>query len=280
MAAVVMRRDLAVCREQSGGSGKAATEDPRATLVAEEPSPHVNSPKKVESTPPGDAKDVAMQDAPPSKYPEPIKVDEKPLPDVPTGNSPAVVPSPKDSKSETAPELCTAKNEEQPNTSNGALHIETTATEGDIKAEGKQPEEKAPDTATGDLDSLFNDPISAEGASSSNAFSFEQNNSNELDFSSFGAGFDSAGADNDNISSLLPGLEDYANTQTNAGAELEDFSAFFNSGDDGQNQADNGEQRDTTFDDLMDLANFEPMDGDDNGGNMNHADLDFESLFK
>lgn len=39
------------------------------------------------------------------------------------------------------------------------------------------------------------------------------------------------------------------------------------------------EARDTTFDDLMDLANFDGNMGDDGNNNNSTADLDFDALF-
>jgi hypothetical protein len=155
----------------------------------------------------------------------------------------------------------------------------------DVPAKEKPTEEKAPTVAKdtnnnpADLDSLF----SGTGSGGDNPFDFgDQNTSGNIDFGDFGAGFGTG--DNDSISSLLPGLEDYANTQSNnSGAEL-DLNTFFNTGtDNNQNPAPTNnqapaeqQQRDTTFDDLMDLANFDGAGMDD--GN-NNTDLDFDSLF-
>lgn len=244
-------------------------------------------PEKIEDV---SKEDVLMQDEPQSPEPDFTVAEEKPAP---SDSKPDPAPTlelggdAKMSSADAKPDVGTetgAGSDDQTNAQNGGLQI-NTATAEDSKSDQKPAEEKAPDTATGDLDSLFNDPISAEDAAAADAFSFDQNNSNEIDFGSFGAGFDSTGADNDNISSLLPGLEDYANTQTNAAADVMDFSSFFNTDDNGQNtgmdQQGSGKQRDTTFDDLMDLANFDGMDGDDNNNNSNNhnADLDFEALF-
>ncbi|CZT18732.1 uncharacterized protein RCC_04576 [Ramularia collo-cygni] len=294
MAALVMRRDLAVCREQSNTDSKAAPKVPSESLT---------TPKAVASTSNlgevglGKAEeifkeDIAMQDQSHDPAPDFPVIEEKPVPPAAevdqkpvTKPSPDAKPSPEDVSREAVPRAANGSSKEEGAPQHDGLSIETATAEQDSKVDSKSGEEKAPDTATGDMDSLFNDPISAEDAAAANAFDFDQNNSNELDFGSFSAGFDSTGADNDNISSLLPGLEDYANTQQNAAADVMDFSSFFNTGDGGQNtgldQQASGEQRDTTFDDLMDLANFEGMDGDDsnNNGNNHNADLDFEALF-
>lgn len=166
-------------------------------------------------------------------------------------------------------------------TADTSLQVDTAASE--TKPDQPAEDEKVPDTAnesiSNDLDSLFgggdnntNEP--------SNEFTFDENATGEIDFGDF-TNFNTDNGDNDNISSLLPGLEDYANTQSNAsGAEL-DLSSFFNTNTTEQTNAMNqqgaGEQRDTTFDDLMDLANF---DGSAMGDEANNTgDVDFESLF-
>lgn len=147
-----------------------------------------------------------------------------------------------------------------------------------------ESEEKPPDTATfsnaGDLDSLFNDGASVGGAGAGDSGG-EQNTSTgpdtglDFDFATFNAGLEANNTgndnDNDNISALLPGLQDYANNS--AGGEP-DFSALFandplttGGGGDASNGTGDGQQqqRDTTFDDLMGDLTF-TMDGDGNDG--------------
>lgn len=160
------------------------------------------------------------------------------------------------------------------------LQIDTkAAAEG--KAESKD-EEKVPDTAN-DLDSLFGAPISAEPGESTD-FDFDQNGTTDIDFDSFGANFDANPTDNDDIASLLPGLQDYANTQDNSGADV-DLNALFGTTDsnNGMDQQGAGEQRDTTFDELLnmtDMADFGGgMEGDGNNNNNNSEAFDFDSLF-
>lgn len=286
-----MRRDLAVCREKSSISGEATAKGLSESIPAQETNEGAGIvetqalEEKTESLP---KEDVPMQDAPQDLVSKSGDAEEKPAP--PDGESTEPVTdkqSSEDAKADVAPEAdaANAADEQQSKQPGGTLHIETTTAKEESMSDQKPAEEKAPDTATGDLDSLFNDPASAGDTAASNAFNFDQDNSNELDFGSFGAGFDSTGADNDNISSLLPGLEDYANTQTNGATDVMDFGSFFDTGGDSQNngmdQQGSGEQRDTTFDDLMDLANFEGLDGDDNNnsGNNHNAELDFEALF-
>ena len=164
-----------------------------------------------------------------------------------------------------------------------ALQLDTAAN--DSKADKPPEDEKAPDTAkesiNNDLDSLFGGGDTNTNTETNNEFTFDENATGDIDFGDF-TNFNADNGDNDNISSLLPGLEDYANTQSNAsGAEL-DLNSFFNTNPTDQNnnamnQQGAGEQRDTTFDDLMDLANF---DGSAMGDEANNTgDIDFESLF-
>lgn len=168
-------------------------------------------------------------------------------------------------------------------TTDSAFQLDTAANV--TKSDKPSEDEKAPDTAkesiNNDLDSLFGGGDADTNTETNNDFTFDENATGDIDFGDF-TNFNTDNGDNDNISSLLPGLEDYANTQSNAsGAEL-DLSSFFNTNPTDQNnnamnQQGAGEQRDTTFDDLMDLANF---DGSAMGDEANNTgDMDFESLF-
>lgn len=291
MAALVMRRDLAVYREKERAGSEAVVKESSATLTDQKISASTRTPEAdalatTEEAPPEE--DIFMQDEPQEPAPDFADTEQVPAPaQTKVDNqetSSDVKSSPKDAKQDPVAEISGA-GEVGAASQNGGLSIETATAQEDSKSGQDQGEDRAPDTATGDMDSLFNDPTSADDGAAANAFDFDQNNSGELDFGSFGAGFDSSGADNDNISSLLPGLEDYVNPQTNPADDMMDFNSFFDTGNDGQNsgmdQQGSGEQRDTTFDDLMDLANFEGMEGDDNNNNSNNnnADLDFEALF-
>ena len=173
----------------------------------------------------------------------------------------------------------------EPQTSDTKLELNTDPTE---QASGEQSaDDKAPDTATfsntGDLDSLFNDTTSAGGAGGDEPdFSTSADLNAEFDFTSFNDASNSN--DNDNISALLPGLQDYANENT--GTEP-DFSSFFtadppnNLTDQSQNnntamgqQLIDTAQGDSTFDDIFDMT-FDMgggTDGNQNGG----AQFDFD----
>lgn len=299
MAALVMRRDLAACREKSSAGGEINVKlspDPQEAQQASTVVPNLQSRAREKI---GDSfkEDIVMEDVSEGLTLETVDAEEKKpiLPDGKTVTTPAVETAvessprdvktdPRDMKPDTAPVLATEKSVPMPDPVRGS-HVDIVTPLEIPKEDEQSAEEKAPDTATGDMDSLFNDPIGTEDATGADAFTFDESNPNGLDFSAFNTGFDATGADNDNISSLLPGLEDYANTQTNAAADVIDFDSFFNAGGDDQNagldQQDSGEQRDTTFDDLMDLGTFEALDGDENNHNSNdnNAELDFDALF-
>lgn len=220
----------------------------------------------------------------------PPQPESAPEAQAPSASSPKKRPSPshEDGTNDEPASKKQVLGDEKPNTSqqqpaDTKLELNTNPTE---QANGEQSaEDKAPDTATlsntGDLDSLFNDPTSAGGMGGDSIgepdFSTSADLNAEFDFQSFNDA--TAANDNDNISALLPGLQDYAND--NGGAEP-DFSSFFtadpatNLGDQSQNsQTALGEQQidtaqgDSTFDDLFNLT-FDMSggtDGNQNGGN-------------
>ncbi|EMC98206.1 hypothetical protein BAUCODRAFT_155413 [Baudoinia panamericana UAMH 10762] len=137
------------------------------------------------------------------------------------------------------------------------FELDTTAP--DVQASSDATDEIAPDTAnisdTRDLDSLFNDSASAGPATGD--FDMGTNDAAEFDFSTFNASLDGNTADNDDsISSLLPGLQDYANTQPNTSDA--DLDALFTSAPSASGL--DGPQHDTTFDDIMDFSNFNADD--------------------
>lgn len=299
-----MRRDLAVCREQSGvqvapqvaapwqpGPIPSKEEEPAPDSKVESPQPPQPDVKPIESieaapeaskpeVPPDE--DIIMEDPGPED-------DEKPVPvmsfdELIAEDPPPKQPSPPLADSKPSVAAHTLPTTDSINTQNESLRLDTKPSTEDDKKDDVADEDKAPDTAN-DLDSLFNDPTSAGGAGGENQdFNFDQEATNDLDFGSFGGNYDANGADNDNIASLLPGLEDYANTQpTNNDSNL-DFNDIFGVGDagNGMDSQGAGEHRDT-FEDLMDLANFDGMDtgaGENNNNNTtNNADFDFDSLF-
>ncbi|EME47845.1 hypothetical protein DOTSEDRAFT_32217 [Dothistroma septosporum NZE10] len=297
LASLVMRRDLAVLREESGMEAPQtdAKVKPQQESAAAAPEPGKEAPavpaednikqqdverSNIEASP--HTEDVPMQDMqieeaqgtqPPPTFDELIA--EGPAPDPPMeGTKPSVAAH----TQPTAESLATTGAKAPPND----LQIDTKAAE-EQKAISKN-EEKVPDTANtaNDLDSLFDGPISAEPDESTD-FTFEQNGATDIDFGSFGGNFDPNPTDNDDIASLLPGLQDYANTQDNSGADV-DINALFgttDSNNNGMDQQGAGEQRDTTFDDLLaDMPDFGVgMEGDGANDNDN-ADFDFDALFK
>lgn len=155
-------------------------------------------------------------------------------------------------------------------------------------------DDNPPDTGTfsnnADLDSLFNDdPASGSGGDAvANEFSLDANPTTEFDFETFTANLDSNGTDNDNISALLPGLQDYANTHP-VGSGQPDFDALFatdvpvvgdGQGEGAGDQQGSGEQHDSTFDDLMDFTDFNAGDysgnGEDGAGNNDEFNFAFD----
>ncbi|CAK3801418.1 Hypothetical predicted protein [Lecanosticta acicola] len=295
----VMRRDLAVCRELSGVQtqqqaqplAEPQSQPQQATSEISQPSIRNGAPEtsKTESgtaQPPAPApRDTDMTDAAPIQEGKPSAPETSPI------AAPASAPAPEskaapqekpNTETPPAPESKPAQDEPE-SAPHGLPLIDTTAaapnTTDKLKPDDNKPieDEKAPDTAN-DLDSLFNDPMSGGGADANADFSFHQDTGNDMDFGSFGA-------DNDNISSLLPGLEDYANNQPSNNTNEVDLDQLFGLGDSNQGAIDSqgaGEQHDTTFDDLMDLAGFD-VDGDANNGNNNNTSntdfADFDSLF-
>ncbi|KAK5136962.1 hypothetical protein LTR08_001469 [Meristemomyces frigidus] len=151
-------------------------------------------------------------------------------------------------------------------------------------------DDQAPGTGTysnnADLDSLFNDPTSAVDAVNAAAapdFDMGADAAASFDFDHFNTNLDNAAADNDNISALLPGLQDYANTQPVGSAEP-DFAALFATeapvngvGEEAGDLQGSGEHRDSTFDDLMDFNDFNAGDyaGNEEDGSGGDQGFDF-----
>lgn len=132
-------------------------------------------------------------------------------------------------------------------------------------------------------------PSAAATATMTAGASNDNDNNNQFDFTDLtDFGDDTNMADTDNISSLLPGLESYANAQDSSEQQQQqqtndtfnifdaaggpDFGAVVTTADIGnsmtqtadqsgqqqqQRQNDNDDGRDTTFDDIMDFNNFD-----------------------
>ena len=160
----------------------------------------------------------------------------------------------------------------------------------------KKPDEEQPPEAetqsnngTGDgLDSLFGDAASA-GAGEGNApdFGLGAEGSAPFDFDSFSAGLgveNNGSGDNDSISALLPGLQDYANNEPGGGPAEPDFSALFNTdmqpagdGQNGESKKDE-QQVDDVFGEIMNFGDFNTNDftsGDGAGGDDGNFDFSF-----
>ena len=163
--------------------------------------------------------------------------------------------------------------------------IETQAQAQPSTDETEQPprDDEATDTAAfntaNDLDSLFGGPSALPGDSTN--YGLDSNEPNDFDFDVFANSLGNSAVDTDNLSSLLPGLEDYANTQPNGLGDT-DFDAIFagnfSQGEDGQSTAQHGNSTFEGLDDILDfnVGDFGAGDGapDGNGENAN-GDFDF-----
>jgi hypothetical protein len=279
---VVMRRDLAVARSKSGTETTAlpvkvpsvTTTNPVVSEGIEAPPSEVK-PANVEAT---ETVSPQLETAKPAEAPTATSSNKRPSP----SHEDSTIDEHATKKQALGDKVAVSI---EPQTSDTKLELDTKLSE---QVSGEQSaDDKAPDTATfsntGDLDSLFNDPTSAGGmggdAGNEPDFSTSADLNADFDFQSFNDA--STSNDNDNISALLPGLQDYANDTS--GAEP-DFSSFFNpdpnvnlnvtdqpSGSNtamGQQQIDTA-QGDSTFEDLFDLT-FDMSggnDGNQNGGN-------------
>lgn len=174
-----------------------------------------------------------------------------------------------------------------------ALQIDTQPSFADSDQLPAEPsaEEQAPDTGTftnaDDFDSLFGGPISAGVGESAN-FTADANATDDFDFDAFGASLvdsNNDGGDNDNLTALLPGLEDYANNVQGT-ADDTDFDALFSTNfatstdtQQGGDRPPNIPHRDSTFDDLLDLPDFNVSEftgGDAGENSTGNQDFDFD----
>jgi hypothetical protein len=284
---VVIRRDLAVARGRSGTTEVAARPIEADPVTVAQPSvPEDNAAQ------PGDATaDIIDMTEPDPPQPETAKETEDP-----PVTSPKKRPSPsqEDGSIEEPAFKKQAVGDDMPvkselATSETKLELNTNPAE-QVNAD-QSADDKAPDTATfsntGDLDSLFNDATSTGGMGGDGGdepdFSTSADLNAEFDFNSFNE--TSNNNDNDNISALLPGLQDYANDTT--GTEP-DFSSFFTT-DPANNLTDQTQnsntalgqqfidtaQGDSTFDDIFDMT-FDMSGGNDGNQNgSNQFDFDF-----
>ncbi|KAK6442063.1 hypothetical protein LTR95_001718 [Oleoguttula sp. CCFEE 5521] len=274
-AKAVVRRDLALSRDQEG-----VTTGVPATTPAVAPTPAAEVPSD-------DAVNVSAESTSEAKpqqaqsNPEPSKQLLDELDEAKLKDSPA--------ESKAIDNGSTKVEEVEPK-----LEVDTTMKSTYLKDDQQDSNDVPPDTATmsanADLDSLFNDPMSAggQGSGPGTAFDDDINGNGDFDFASFNASINDGaeqdendGAeqdenDGDNISALLPGLQDYADGST---AEP-DFGAIFGSGGDGgvndfsgfvTDQQANDKPQETMFDDMMDF-NFDMSGEGDNAA----QDLDFD----
>ncbi|KAK3046627.1 hypothetical protein LTR09_011909 [Extremus antarcticus] len=276
-------------------------------LVEEQPDPPKESEQPKELKEPSSTEDISMTDAQPDvlaeleaslapEAPEPIIIDEPPNKESTADSKPPNPPTPPAEP---------AHPDEKP--SELPLQIDTKPAPSVPAQETDQPtaEDKDLDTATfsnaADLDSLFGGPISAEPVSAGGAheggandggantgtnergandgaanggavndFTLDSTSHNDdFDFGSFTNDGDNNATDNDNsLSALLPGLQDYANTQPGgSGVGEPDFEALFATDLPGANEG-TGEQEGgggVDLDDFMDFTDF--GDGNFTGGN-------------
>ena len=266
-----MRRDLAVCRERSG-LGKLS--EMNGTAVAAPDVAKRQSDIAVTATLENDAsskvvEDTPMQDAQPE---DDVKLDdastEKPAQE--QQSSDTIEADDKVANESEMPASIPEVAMDDTKAADSALQIDTNAQSKATTGENTQGEDdNLPDTGTfsntNDLDSLFGGPTSAGPV-----------DGGEFDFGSFGANLGDNGADNDdNIISLLPGLQDYANNQAGDN-NATDFDNIF----DFDNVPLDTHQNENTFDDLLDFEDF--TGGNDNGtdgNNANAGDTDFNFSF-
>lgn len=287
-----MRRDLALCREKAGvKSGDSGLIHPQIHRSEKQTGTGEVEPSKSAVL---KASDIDLHDG---AQPNPDPVEE--VLDEPSHANRFLTPPAEGEQQPHLSDTDQKPNEGEaedaaPRLASSALHIDTqpqsTAVDGN-----QDQQEEVPNTGTYsnnniDLDSLFGDPNSAGGlgASTSNPGSVS---APEFDFGSFNAGLEDHNSGDDNISKLLPGIGDYATTQPSGSGDV-DFSmladitadagqtmntdgelqaAEDNMGDDGQGD----QQRDSTFDDLMDFAEFNAGDYDEGGDGNDGSDFSF-----
>ena len=279
-----MRRDLAVCRERLG-IAKPVLVKGTIPSSSDAPRPHDNGPSTVNvsnAAEPSSAEDVAMEDSQPAQEIEMADVSTE---SAKPQQTPIDLTEAEKKDTDTAKDTSADQNATDDNqtTSDTTLQIGTQTQPKPTTTDPKQAEdENPPDTGTfsnpNDLDSLFG-PTSAGGGDFNTDPTTNPNpNSMDFDFDSFSAHL---GPDNDNITSLLPGLQDYANNQADS-AHASDFENLFDINAvpvDPTRQV----QGENTFEDLLDFEDFaggefggEGGEGGGNGNGEGGAEFDFE----
>ncbi|KAK3708541.1 hypothetical protein LTR37_011436 [Vermiconidia calcicola] len=296
LAKLVMRRDLAICRERSGQpssmqvNGTASNNEVAKQESVDSKPATSNEPSQTTSV-----EDVSMHDAEPNQPSSPERLPDKVdvVEQAGSEEQPKQDHDPDDHSADSHAQTQALQPEDTINEkpSESTLQIDTKPKPKENTTEGDQQtnEEIPPDTGTlsntNDLDSLFGGPASAGPGDAPTDFNMDSSNIDEFDFTSFGNnGDNNNAADSDNISSLLPGLQDYANTQPNSSGEP-DFDALFSTdmpidGQQGNTTIETGDHRDSTFDDLMDFADFNEGDfAAGNGGSGGNANQEFDFSF-
>ncbi|KAK0279984.1 hypothetical protein LTR35_001033 [Friedmanniomyces endolithicus] len=308
LAKLVMRRDLAVLRERSGQHAPSWNAPAATVEVATMSNGDSKAPQA--EVKPVDIRtntDVEMQDIEaevPQTQPElPVKTGlEESRGDLEASEARAPIEG--ESAHRSPNDMSPPSHENADLESN--LKVDTSPAQTNQPKEAlrdqAENDEKHPDTAAmsegQDLESLFNDPISASGSGNTTTTPAtgpgtggDRNDPTDFtggfDFSTFNPGLDhnnnAMDADN-SITALLPGLQDYANTQPIGTTEAEEpeFNALFASDAPMDGEADGqqaGAQRDTTFDDLMNFAEFEGEEyGGGAGGGGTESDFDFTNF--
>jgi hypothetical protein len=276
LAQLVMRRDLAVAREKAGQPAKINTTAEEARPDQPETPDVDTNPATVPEAEPSDTNDLSMQD----DNEEVTATNDDLFAELSAPEPPAQQTEDGAPISNQASEPAPSTGDEKPQES---LRIETKPPPQDANGqESLAADDKAPDTGAlstnADLESLFNDPVSAGGGDNTD-FGLGTNDNGDFVFEAFSSNLDNGTAvnSNDDIASLLPGLQDYANTQPEGSGEP-DFSDLFSTnappanGEGQPASGTNGEQQ-TSLDDLMDFSNFEfSGEGDANA----NTDFDFD----
>lgn len=175
---------------------------------------------------------------------------------------------PVESREVTVPSTEEAASEQKP--SDATLQINTQPKDTNTAGENDQAPDsgKAPDTANtnNDFDSLFGGPTTSAPAGEADAPpDFDPNSLGDEVFD-FGP---PTADDNDNISALLPGLQDYANNQPGGTGDV-DFDAIFNTDLGGKNAQQQGdEQGNAGFNEFLDYDFGADFGGDGEGGDGN-----------
>ena len=279
-ARLVMRRDLALSRESAGIHHLAAASLPAVINEAPTQNATSESPAKITSPARGPVNDdVNMLDAATTELVTAAQKDE------PSSEAAPVATTEEPAAESNAPlvddelQLASSMPNQQP--FDTSLQIDTLPSANNTEVAAAEDEDQAPNTGTfsntNDLDSLFGGPLSA-GIGDAPTFDIDPNNNDDFDFDEFASSLGNTGADNDNLSSLLPGLEDYANAQPTGDGEI-DFDAIFSLPNQGDGDQTGLLHPDSTFDDLADLLDFNgnTFGGDGGEGENDNQEFDFSN---